>query len=144
MTDSKAQIGGGSLWFKAIDNGDGSYALDTAIRGNTTSTATIAGSAALSDVIDMTRYAGGIIHMPAAWTAASIGFKVSTTSNGTFLPLYDAEGSLMQISSPSASQAYALPSDIFPARYVKLWSQDGAGSDTTQDAQRSITIDLKA
>ena len=51
-------------------------------------TVTIANGAALADAIDMRRYSFLIVHMPAAWTAASIGFHVSDSLGGTYEPLY--------------------------------------------------------
>lgn len=107
-------------------------------------TLTIANGAATSDVFDMKDYAGGQIHMPAAWTAASIGFQISSSSGGTFLPLYDNSGSIIEIDGPSADTAYQLPKDLFGAHYVKLWSQDGAGADTNQGAARTLILELKS
>jgi len=117
------------------------------IRQNTTVTAIIAESAALSGEIDMRQYAGAILHMPAAWTAASIGFQVSATSGGTFTPLYDEYGSLVQItgtSVPTVDRSYVLPAKLFAGLYVKLWAQNGSGTDVNQAAARSIAVDLKA
>ena len=103
----------------------------------------IANGANLSGEIDMQKVAFLLIHMPAAWTAASIGFKVSQESGGTFLPLYDDDGSLVQIDSPTASKAYVAPAALAAARFVKLWSQDGTGSNTAQGAERTLGVDLK-
>ena len=106
--------------------------------------ATIASGAAVSGAIDVSRYSGMNIQMPSTWTAASIGFQVCDTEGGTFLPLYDATGTLVQIASPAASKAYSAPAELFAAIYVKLWSQDGAGSDTNQAAARTLTLTFKA
>jgi hypothetical protein len=108
-----------------------------------TVTATIALDANLSGEIDMSGKAGLIVHMPAAWTAASIGFKVASYTGGTFQPLYDDDGNLIQIDSPSASKSYVAPASLFPARFVCLWSQDGSGNNTAQEAARSLVVDLK-
>lgn len=101
---------------------------------------TIASSAALSTAF---HFAGGLglVLMPAAWTAANIGFKVCDTEGGTYLPLYQDDGStLVEIASPAADTAYTLPAELAGATWVKLWSQDGAGSDTNQAAERSLTV----
>jgi hypothetical protein len=99
----------------------------------------------LSDAaIEMRAFSQMVVHMPAAWTAASIGFKVSNDENGTFLPLYDDDGNLVQIDSPSASQAYVAPAALAAAHWVKLWSQNGSGTNTAQAADRTFTVDLKA
>jgi len=114
------------------------------IRLNSSTIVTIALNGNLSTVIPFSEFAGGVIHMPAAWTAASIGFTVSSSADGTFLPLYDDNGTLVQIDSPAVSCAYSMPADVFAARFVKLWSQDGTGTLTAQDAARTIIVDLKA
>lgn len=97
----------------------------------------------LSGEFDMRPYAMGLVHMPAAWTAASIGFKVASESGGTFLPLYDKNGSLVQVSSPAVDTAVAFPAEVAACKWVKLWSQDGSASNTAQAAARSLTVDLK-
>ena len=84
-----------------------------------------------------------IVHMPAAWTAASIGFYVCDSYAGTYQKLYDDNGNLVQIDSPSAAGAYAAPAEVAAARWVKLWSQNGSGTDTNQAAARTITVALK-
>ena len=98
----------------------------------------------LSDVLCLDGHAGGVIIMPATWTAASIGFKVCDTATGTFVPLYDSSGGLVQISSPTASNAYAMPDELYGCRYVKLWSQNGSGTNTTQASSRSLTVMMKS
>ena len=99
-------------------------------RTTKTQSMTIANAAALSDAFDMRDYAGGNLYMPAAWTAASIGFHIAKDLGGTYIPLYD--------------QAYNLPKDLFACSFVKLWSQDGAASGTNQAAARTIIIELKS
>jgi len=106
-------------------------------------TLTILIGAALTGVLDFQTFAAGILTMPAAWTAASIGFKVCSTPGGTFLPLYDSLGNLFQITAPAASKAYQLPDELFGAHFVQLWSQNGAGVDAAQAAERSIGVMLK-
>jgi len=106
-------------------------------------TATIASGAALSDEFRFDGFALAVIHMPSTWTAASIGFKVASASGGTFLPLYDEDGTLVQIDSPTADKAYVAPAELAAAQYVKLWSQDGSGNDANQAAARSIPVDVK-
>lgn len=96
------------------------------------------------EAIDMRHKSMLVVHMPSAWTSASIGFKVSSSETGTFLPLYDDNGNLVQIDSPSASQAYVAPAALAAALWVKLWSQNGSGTNTAQAADRTFTVDLKA
>lgn len=112
-------------------------------RGSSKRDLTIASGAAITDAISMERHAGGSVLMPSAWTAANVGFKISDAESGTYYPLYDAEGSIVEIASPAASKAYAIPAEVFGAAYVKLWSQDGSGNDTNQAAARTVGIILK-
>jgi hypothetical protein len=107
-------------------------------------TLTIANGANLSDEFDMRDYAGGNLYMPAAWTAASIGIKVSTSPGGTYYPLYDNAGDIIEIDGPAVDKAYQLPRDMFGCTFVKLWSQDGAGANTNQGAERTIVIEIKS
>jgi len=114
------------------------------IRLNASKTATIAAGVALSDAIPFAEFAGAVVHMPAAWTAASIGFHVSSTLAGTYTPLYDDDGNLVQIDSPAVDQSYTFPDAVFPCMFIKLWSQDGSAGDTNQVAEASLLVDLKA
>ncbi len=103
---------------------------------------TIPNGTALSNTVDYRDFAFALLHMPAAWTAADIGFQVSSDPNGTFLPLYDALGVLVEIISPAANQAHAIPVDVLASRFFKLWSQNVA-VDANQGAERSLIIDMK-
>ena len=114
------------------------------LRSHGVKSVTIANAGNLSDAIDMRPYTMATVHMPAAWTTASIGFKVSTSKGGTFLPLYDDDGNLVQIDSPTASKAYTVPAAVAAAHYIKLWSQDGSASNTAQGAARTLVLDLKS
>ena len=73
-----------------------------------------------------------------------IGFKISSSAGGTFLPLYDNTATIIEIDGPSVDTAYQLPKDLFGAHYVKLWSQDGAGNNTNQGAERTLILELKS
>jgi len=84
----------------------------------------------------------GFLHMPALWTAANIGFLVSSTVSGTYAPLYDIDGNLVVITGPTANNTYTLPADLAGSSFVKLWSNT-AGSNEAQGADRAITLDLK-
>lgn len=107
-------------------------------------TVTIANGTALSGAIDISRYSGMQVFMPAAWTTANVGFHVSYTEGGTYVKLHDKDDALVEIASPTAAIAHNAPSEIFPSLFLKLWSQDGAGSDTNQGAARTIVLVLKS
>lgn len=119
-------------------------------RENSELSVTIAEGQAESEAIDFRQYAMMALHLPAAWTEAFVGFKVATTPGGTYQPLYGADGALVQIGDPTgptppvAGQTYVAPAELAAARWVKLWSQDGSGNDTNQDADRVLRVDLKA
>jgi hypothetical protein len=113
-------------------------------RGITIKTLTIASGTALTEAFDMSIHAGATILMPAAWTAASIGFQISDAENGTYYPLYDDAAAIVEVDGPAVDNAYSLPAELFGCAWVKLWSQDGAASSTNQDAERSIKILLKS
>lgn len=112
-------------------------------RSCTFQTLTIAAGANLSDAVDFRHKAMLVVHMPSAWTAASIGFKVSSSEDGTFQPLYDDDGNLIQIDSPAVDKSYSAPAALAGALWLKLWSQDGSASNTNQNAARSLVVDLK-
>lgn len=109
---------------------------------------TIANGAAISEAIDVRECVGGFVIVPGAWTDANIGFQVCDTSSGTFVALKDKTGSPLQIASitTNASFAYAIPTEAFPAMFVKLWSKSTTAAtttDTNQGAARSLTVILK-
>ena len=117
-------------------------------REYTTRTYTIASGAALTDEIDARYMAGAIVIIPAAWTAANLGIKVSPTSGGTFVILNDYLGAPVQVSgiTTDASKAYALPDEIYATGFVKLWSKSATAAtitDVNQAAARSIIVVLK-
>ena len=104
----------------------------------------IASSGNLSEVIDGSFFAGSAVIMPSAWTAASIGFKVCDTRDGTFVPYYDEDGTLVQMDSPAVDTCQEVPAKLFPVHFFKLWSQDGSGSNTAQAAARTLRVMLKS
>jgi hypothetical protein len=117
------------------------------VRKNATLSVTIANGAALSGEIDMRLYTMVTVHMPAAWTAARLAIQASPTSGGTFQPLYDELGNLMRCNGGAnvvISTSYVVPPSVGGCRYIKLWSENGAGGNTNQGGDRVITVDLKA
>jgi len=105
-------------------------------------TITIPSGGNLADqALPMSRFSMLTVHMPAAWTAAAIGFKVSSDENGTYLPLYDDAGAIVEI-TVAVSQAHIAPADVAGALWVKLWSQN-SGSNANQGAERSLIVTLK-
>ena len=105
------------------------------------SVVTIPNGSAVSDVLEVREFAGGVVSMPAAWTAANIGFKHCAAPNGTFQPLRDATGALVEIVASAAGE-FVLPDALFACQFVQLWSES-AGSNVNQGADRPITVSLK-
>lgn len=137
-------FGAGVIATVAIDQTTPGATNKVAIRTNAAGTATILNTANLSEEIDFREYTMMVIHMPAAWTAAFIGFHVSTTTGGTFLPLFDEHGNYVQTATAVISTAISAPAELAGCRFVKLWSQDGAGANVAQGAERTLLLDLKA
>jgi len=82
------------------------------------------------------------VEMPGAWTAAKIGFKVSRTSGGTFVPLYDDAGAIVEI-DPTVDQMHVAPAEIAGQMYVKLWSQSTGSAVNQTGADREIGLVMK-
>jgi len=142
LTDSAAAPTGG-VEVAQDTHGD----LNANIRDNTTTTVTIANGAALSEEIDITIYSMVMVHMPGAWTAARLAIQAAPTSGGTFQPVYDELGNLIRCNGAAnvaVSTSYIVPPSVAGCRFIKLWSEDGAGGNTNQGGDRVITVDLKS
>ena len=114
------------------------------LRSTTEIEVTIANGAALSGEFSLAYYSGGNVFTPAAWTAASIGFYVYSSLIDDWVPLNDKVGANVLVTNVVVDEAFALPSEVFAVRRVKLWSNDGAGSNTNQGASRTLLIEMKS
>jgi hypothetical protein len=107
---------------------------------------TIGASAAESEAFSLVDAVGdaGLVGVPSAWTSAALGFKVSDSFGGTFSPLRDESGAVVEIAGivTNAAGWYKLPDALRGALYAKLWSQT-SGSDTNQDAARALVVVAK-
>lgn len=97
---------------------------------------------------DMSNYIGGMVITPTAWTAANIGFYVCDTVDGTYVIAKDKNGIPIQISTVAtgAAGAYAIPVEIFSAKFVKLWSKNTTAAtetDVNQAAARILRVMIK-
>lgn len=100
---------------------------------------TIANGASASGVIDLTDLVLIAIEMPSAWTAATIAFEASQTVDGTFVPVYDAAGTELEVTT-AASRVVLLPPEATRAfRFVKLRSGPSSAR-VTQGAARALNI----
>ena len=101
----------------------------------------VSASAFLSSVIAKGFGSQMALQMPAAtWTSASLGFHVSATEDGTYSPLYDATNTLVQISGSAAARAYECPEEVGRWPFVKLWSQNGSGTNANQAADTTVNV----
>jgi hypothetical protein len=107
---------------------------------------TIANGAALSEAIDLGEFVGdaGLVGVPSVWTSAALGFQICDTVDGTYSPLRDEAGSVVQVSGIQTAAAawYKLPDALRGARFVKLWSQN-SGANANQAAARSLVVIIK-
>jgi hypothetical protein len=116
---------------------------------NVATAVTVPISTALSTPVEFRDWAGGILYAPSDIASVNltattvIAFKVCSTQNGTYLPLYDKTGVLVEIVvSLTALRAYPLPDELFGAGWFEIWTE-ASGSDVVQAAAHSFTISLK-
>lgn len=104
------------------------------------STIRIASGAALSNAFKLEYDDLVGIYMPAAWTAASLGFQVSYDGS-TYFPMRDAANAVVNITlTVAAGQFVKLPTNyVTGGLWVKLWSNT-AGADTNQAADRDLVL----
>ena len=121
----------------------------TQTRAFTHQLVTIVDNTCLSPPIDVRPYHTMQVHIPAAWTAATLGVKVSPVENTTFKPLYIAPYRHTlplirpEICSVTAGQVYQFPGGIAGSGFVRLWSGDGLGGDEVQTDDRVLGVSLK-
>lgn len=80
------------------------------------------------------------LSMPAAWTAASIQLEASL-DGGTWLPMYDADGNAIVITTAASIWVTLLEAATAGARYVRLRSGTSAVP-VNQGADRTIGVQL--
>ncbi len=110
---------------------------------------TILIGAAESTVIGFEIMAGGKVLVPAVWTAANIGFNISTTQDGTFVIAKDKSGVPIQISGIQTALTgwYDFPPELYSAHFIKLFSKSTTLDTETgvnQAATRTLEIMLKS
>jgi len=109
---------------------------------------TILSGEAESDEFNFSNSAGGVVLVPSVWTGANIGFKVAEREDSDFYILRDDLGAPVQISTilTSGARWYSLPSDLYSARFVRMWSKSTVlttETDTNQGAERELILMLK-
>lgn len=89
----------------------------------------IANGATDSSGIDYDRYSFGMFIIPAAFTGASVSFKVSSDGT-TYFPVRDSTNTLIS-QTVTVGNAYQFPDEIGGARYVKIVSASAEGAART-------------
>lgn len=105
-------------------------------------TITIANGASLSSEIKITEETITGIVMPSAWTAANITFAAAASEGGTFVPVYDAAGTELEVTAAASRFIAISPDALRAARYLKVRSGT-SGSAVNQAAERSIVLVLE-
>lgn len=104
---------------------------------------TIESGSWLSDAFDLGQSVSLLLRMTStAWTDADIGFQESPTKTGSYLPLKNIDGDIVEISGVAVSGAYVVPVEIRGASWLKLWSQK-SGISVAQAADRTIEAEMK-
>lgn len=103
---------------------------------------TVASGGAISDVYENMHGIAWGFYTPATLEATTcVGFKVCDTPTGTFLPLYDEYAALVTIAvTVNAAKAYNMPMSVKNWPYIKIWTQNGSGTDVNQTADRAFTV----
>lgn len=103
---------------------------------------TIAAGESESSELEAAKFSLLLVHVPAGWETANIGFKVRNPGGTAWRPLCDELGSLVQISNPGGGTAYTMPAELAVAHHMKLWSQSG-GTAVAQGTARTLFVDAK-
>jgi hypothetical protein len=102
---------------------------------------TIAASASVSGSADIFDCHVVGLTMPAAWTAAAITVQLSLDGT-TWNDVYDRFGTEYSITTAASRYVVLTPTDIGPARFIRLRSGTGAAA-VVQAADRAVTLALK-
>lgn len=88
---------------------------------NTLPDVSVTDAIATCDVIPFGSYSGGFVIIPttAGASVTSLTWYVSDKETGTFVAAYDEDG-VAVTQTVAHSKAYAIPSAIFGARFVKI------------------------
>jgi hypothetical protein len=82
-------------------------------------TATFAVSSTLSPAFDVRAFAGGGLMIPTPWGGGTCTFKASATPTGTYRPIYDKDGTLVDV-NPAANTIVELHEAVMAQHYVKV------------------------
>ncbi len=93
----------------------------------TTITANIANGQTVSTAIDLGGASMAGIIMPAAFTGATISFKVSDTLAGTYVPLKNTAGTTISFTVSASTAIGFSPTDFAAWQYIQIVSASAEG-----------------
>ncbi len=109
-----------------------------------TQAVTIASGASLSSAASLNNATLVGVLAPAAWTAAGLSFEVALEPGGTFYPVRDAAGDVVECVGFSAGDYILLPAGAFHGiAEIKVRSAT-SGSPVNQGAARTLTLVFRA
>lgn len=97
-------------------------------------------------IIEMNGLSWGSIIFPAEWTAADLAFYCSTSRGGTYVPMRDEDGAILQITgiATGAAGSYFIPLQVFGGGPFVKFKSITVGTDPTsavaQAANRLLTV----
>lgn len=107
--------------------------------------ASVPNGGSLSNAVNFQAFAGGMIITPLTLNANTVlGFMVAEREEGPYYLLYDEYGQLVYIPvSVAASRAYILPTALFGACFIKVFTCTTAGVAVNQTGNKGFTLMLK-
>lgn len=127
-------------------------------RGYAYKRAVIANGASVGGEVDLREFAGGLVRIPSAWTAADLTFQAhhfpssqkpedDTDAAPTFAKVRDKAGLLAEIAGIATGEAawYEIPAPVMQAGVVKPVSTNtGSEAAVNQGAERVLIFFLKS
>lgn len=101
----------------------------------------IASGESLSTALDIDGALAIAIHMPAAWTTASLTFQASFDGT-TYNNVYDDAGNEVTVTAAASRAITILSNYLTPFRFIKIRSGT-SGSAVNQAAARAIIVEHK-
>lgn len=102
------------------------------------------GATGVSDLVNITGLRVSAIYMPASWTDAKIGLKISVDGTTNLLDVYSTDGNPLTFST-SANRAIVFNPDLLMGvQLLQLVSESSAAVAIAQAANRTIKLGLTA
>lgn len=101
----------------------------------------IASGQSLSGVVDLRGWTITAIEVPSSWTAANITLAASATEGGTFVPVYDASGTELEVTAAASRFIVVAPDATRAIEFVKIRSGTSSAG-VNQAGDRVLTLHL--